>query len=139
MIAPHQPLPAVKITLQLTVAAAIVAGLGAMFGYAIGAVQAILLAVGFVWAVNVASVMFVAGFSGRGPMAVAMAHYIAAGGRILMCLLVGAAATRVFELPAKATWLAIAGAYLPLLMVEAVAVAGYIRRQYPSSAQEAAA
>lgn len=134
---PHNAkLPIMPIALRLTVAAVIVAAIGWTVGRTCGAGDAVLMAVGFVWAVNIASVMGVAGFAKRGAMAVAMAHYAAAGGRILACLLVGFYAVRVLGMPTKPMWIALAGAYLPLLMVEAVYVAGCIRAAYPTPVQE---
>ena len=132
----HAKLPITPIALRLTLAAVIVAAIGWTVGRGYDAGEAVLMAVSFVWAVNVASVACVAGFARRGMMALAMAHYAAAGGRILACVLIGFYAVRVLGMPSRPMWIALAAAYLPLLMVEAVAVAGFIRAAYPTPVQE---
>ncbi len=127
-----QSFPLLPIALRLTaVAVAIGLFMYALLGSSDPAMlQTGLIALVGVWLVNVASVVFVSGFAPRGAMPVAMAHYAAAGGRLLLCVGLGVLAVKQWDMPTTATLIALASAYIPLLLVEAVAIAGYVRRVY---------
>lgn len=127
-----QPFPLLPIAGRLTaVAVAIGLFMFALLGSSeLAMLQTSLIALAGVWLVNVASVAFVSGFAGRGAMPVAMAHYAAAGGRLLLCVGVGALAIMQWDMPPKPTLIALASAYIPLLLIEAVAIAGYVRQTY---------
>lgn len=129
-----QPFPLLPIAGRLTTVAVAIG----LFTYALlgssdaAMLQTSLIALAGVWAVNVASVVFVGRFEALGAMKVAMAHYAAAGGRLLLCVGLGVLAVYKWNMPTDATLIALAGSYIPLLLVEAVAIAGYVRQAYDS-------
>lgn len=92
--------------------------------------QAVVYATSMVWLVSVLSLVVVRMFTPKGAQTIAMAHFAATGGRALLCLLLGLFAVYGLLLPLKAVMFTAASVYLPLVVVESVFVARYVRVSY---------
>lgn len=121
--------PLARTAALLTLGALVGGGTAVFLSPARGAIIA--GACGFVWAVTVLSLFVVARFASHGPRAVAMAHFFGAGGRIGLCVIAGAIAVLRIGLAADAVLMGIAAVYFPLLMIESVCLARYVRGLYP--------
>jgi len=116
-------------TATLLTACALAAGASAWLAVP-GQGLAIAATIGFVWLVSLMSLIFVASYAQRGARAIALAHFTATGGRVLLCLLAGAVGVVRLGLPAKPVLLSLAAIYFPLLMIESICVARHVRALY---------
>jgi len=99
----------------------------AMFGKPAGAVEAVLLMGGVVWATGLISVLPVMRSRGKGPFAVVQAFFLGMGLRVIVALAVLAWAVKARGLPAGPVAVSLMMMYLALLFVETRIVVGYVK------------
>lgn len=108
-----------------------------MFGKPPGAVQAVLLMGGVVWATGLLSVFPVMrsarraqqqGYDAAAPFAVVRAFFMGMTLRVLVSLAMLAVAIKAMNLPPGPVAVALMMMYLPLLFVETRIVVGYVKR-----------
>jgi len=98
-----------------------------------GVLRSVIASIVMVWLTSIASLVLVRAVAGRGAQAVAMTHFAGAGGRALLCLLLGLFGVYGLGLAMQPVMFTIAAAYLPLVVVESVFVANFVRASYDMS------
>lgn len=132
---PNTPFPFGQTLLWLSVAAALLGLAGItialrQFPGEVSVLQAVSASTVMVWLVSAASLWIVSRVVGRGAQVVALAHFAGAGGRALLCLLLGLFGVYGLGLEVKPLLFTAAAVYLPLVVIESVFVARYVRASY---------
>lgn len=133
---PAQPaFPIGQTVAWLTATAAVLGAAGALvaarqFPGESDVMRAVIGSAAMVWLVSLASLWVVYKVMPRGAQTTALVHFAGAGGRALLCLLLGLFAVYGLGLPIRPVLFTAAALYLPLVVIESFMVARFVRAAY---------